>query len=62
MDRPTATTDDVWTKVPNLKRLHDEIGARPAALRAVALKDTVKFKTEMDADAKRHMFRHMAPA
>jgi hypothetical protein len=33
--------------------------ARPAAARAVALKDRHKFKTEFDDEAKRNMFRHM---
>ena len=37
----------------------DEISARPAAARAVALKDKHKFKTEMDEEAKNAMFRHM---
>ncbi len=47
-------------KFPNLKRLHDEIGARPAAARAVALKDKHKFKAEMDDEARAHMFKHLA--
>ncbi len=48
----------VWTGLPNLKRLLDEISARPAAERAVALKDRHAFKTEMDDEARQHMFRH----
>lgn len=56
---PFVTTDDVWSKVPHLKRLHDEISARPAAARAVALKDKFAFKTELDSEAKQHMFRHL---
>ena len=48
-----------WAKFPNLKRLVDEISARPAAPRAVALKDRHKFKTEMDDEARKAMFRHM---
>ncbi len=43
----------------NLKRLVEEISARPAAQRAVTLKDKHKFKTEMDDDARKAMFRHM---
>ena len=50
--------ESVWEELPNLKRLLDEISARPAAERALALKDRHAFKTEMDADARRHMFRH----
>jgi len=44
----------------NLKRLIDEIGARPAAQRAVALKDRHTFKAEMDDAARRIMFPHNA--
>jgi GST-like protein len=49
-----------WEKFPNLKRLHDEIGARPAAARAIGLKDKHKFKAEMDDEARSHMFKHLA--
>lgn len=46
-----------WTqRFPNLKRLMDEIDARPAAARAKALADRFRFKQDMDEDAKRHMF------
>ena len=49
-----------WSKFPNLQRLVDEIAARPAAQRAVALKDRHKFKTEMDDEARKALFRHMS--
>jgi len=52
--------EGAWEKFPNLKRLHDEIGARPAAARAIGLKDKHKFKTEMDDEARAHMFKHLA--
>ena len=52
--------DKAWDKLPNLKRLFDEVSARPAAARALAIKDRHAFKTEFDADAKKHMFRHIA--
>jgi GST-like protein len=42
-----------------VKRLVDEISARPAAARAVALKDKFTFKAEMDDDARNHMFGHL---
>jgi GSH-dependent disulfide-bond oxidoreductase len=42
--------------MPNVKRHLDEIGARPAAVRATALKDRFSFKTELDEDARRHLF------
>jgi GST-like protein len=48
--------EEAWAKFPNLKRLFDEISARPAAQRAVALKDRYAFKTEMDEEARRYMF------
>jgi GST-like protein len=51
--------DGAWEKLPNLKRLVDEITARPAAQRAMALKDRHKFKTEMDAEAMQAMFPHL---
>jgi GST-like protein len=47
---------DAWASLPHLKRLFDEINARPAAKRAEALKDRHVFKTELDEDARRHMF------
>lgn len=47
---------DAWAKLPNLKRLFDEINARPAAQRAEALKSQFTFKTEMDDAARAQMF------
>lgn len=56
---PFVTGDDaVWTKYPNIKRLLDAVGARPAAERALAIKDRHAFKTEFDEEARRNMFRH----
>jgi GST-like protein len=57
---PTVLGESYWAKFPNLKRLVDEISARPAAQRALALRDKHKFKTEMDEEAKRAMFRHLS--
>jgi len=59
---PYIMGDDVWAKLPNVKRLVDEITARPAAARAVALKDKFTFKAEMDDEARGHMFRHLKRA
>jgi GST-like protein len=56
---PTILGEEHWARFPNLKRLVDEISARPAAARAVALRDRHKFKTEMDEEARRAMFRHL---
>jgi len=56
---PVVLGEGGWDKFQNLKRLTDEISARPAAVRAVALKDKHKFKTEMDDEARKAMFRHL---
>jgi GST-like protein len=56
---PNALGEGYWAKFPNLKRLVDEISARPAAARANAIKDKHKFKTEFDDEAKKAMFRHL---
>jgi GST-like protein len=57
---PVVLGETGWAKFPNLKRLVDEISARPAAQRAVALKDKHKFKAEMDDEARKAMFGHMS--
>jgi GSH-dependent disulfide-bond oxidoreductase len=56
---PFVIGEGVWEKFPNVARLKNEISARPAAIRAEALKERHTFKTEMDADARKHMFRHV---
>lgn len=48
--------EDAWGDLPNLKRLIDEINARPAAEKATALAAKGAFKTEMDEEARRNMF------
>lgn len=57
---PFILGEEAWAKFPNLKRLHDEVGSRPAAARALALKDKFTFKAEMDDEARRHHFKHLA--
>ena len=57
----TALGDDAWSQLPNLKRLLDVIDARPAAHRALALKERYQFKSEMDDQSWRAMFPHMRP-
>ena len=47
---------DAWGRLPSVKRLLDEVNARPAAQRAEALKARYSFKTEMDDDARKAMF------
>ncbi len=56
---PNVLGADAWDKFPNVKRLVDEISARPAAQKAMTLKDRHAFKTEMDQDALHAMFPHM---
>ncbi|QOZ28196.1 glutathione S-transferase family protein [Bradyrhizobium sp. CCBAU 51753] len=51
--------EDGFAKYPNVKRLLDEISARPAAARANALKDKHTFKAEMDDEARGIMFGHL---
>jgi GSH-dependent disulfide-bond oxidoreductase len=41
---------------PNVQRLVNEIGARPAAARAQKLKEKASFKSELDAESRRAMF------
>jgi len=53
---PFVLGEEAAAKLKNVKRLVDEIGARPAAQRAIAIKDRHTFKTEMDDESKRSMF------
>jgi GST-like protein len=55
---PFILGEDVWSAFPHIKTWFDRINERPAAQRANALKDRFEFKTEMDEEARRHMFRH----
>ena len=57
---PYVLNKEAWEKLPHLKRLVDEVEARPAAQRALKIKDRFTFKTEMDDEARRNMFRHLA--
>jgi GST-like protein len=57
---PFILGEEAYAKFPNVKKLVDEISARPAAAKAIALKDSFKFKAEMDDEARRNMFRHLA--
>ncbi len=53
---PFILGPDAWSNLPNVKRLLDEINARPAAQRAEALKTKNAYKAEMDDEAKKAMF------
>ena len=59
---PFALGADAWEQLPHVKRLLDAVNERPAAQRAALLKDRHSFKAEMDEDARRAMFPHLAPA
>ena len=53
---PFALGDTVWRELPHVKRLVDEINARPAAQRVEALRTQHAFKAEMDDEARQAMF------
>jgi GST-like protein len=53
---PFVLGEAAFDKLPHVKRLVEEISARPAAQRAEALKTRHTFKAEMDEVAKRAMF------
>ncbi|MGE1166979.1 glutathione binding-like protein, partial [Peribacillus simplex] len=56
---PFVIGEEAAAKYSHLKRLVDEISARPAAAKAIALKDNFKFKPEMDDEARGNMFKHL---
>lgn len=53
---PFILGQDAWDRYPNVKRLIDEVGARPAAVKAAALATKYAFKQEMDDESRRVMF------
>jgi GST-like protein len=53
---PFILGSEAWEKLPHVRRLLDEINARPAAQRAEALKARHAFKAEMDDDARKVLF------
>jgi glutathione S-transferase len=53
---PFILGENAGAELAHLKRLFDDISARPAAVRANALKNRHAFKTEMDEEACRNMF------
>jgi GSH-dependent disulfide-bond oxidoreductase len=53
-------SEQAWAKFPNVKRLLDEINQRPAAAAVERLRSRFSFKTEMDDEARRHMFPQLA--
>ena len=57
---PFVFGPDGFTKFPHLKAWFDGINARPAVARAEALKDKHSYKSELDADARAQLFKHLA--
>jgi len=53
---PFVLGAEAYDKLPNVKRLLDEINARPAAQSAEAIKTKHAFKTEVDDDARKNLF------
>ena len=53
---PMVLGEEWWAKFPNVKRLTDEVSARPAAQRVATLREKHKFKQEMDDEARRNLF------
>lgn len=59
---PVVMGPEAPALLPHVKRHLDEISARPAAQRALALKDKHSFKTEMDDTARFAMFPFLKKA
>lgn len=57
---PFALGSTAFDRLPNVKRLFDEINARPAAQRTEDLKNKHPHKTDFDADTLKALFRHNA--
>ena len=53
---PRVLDPAAWDDLTNLKRLVDDITARPAAKRVIALTEKHAFKTEQDEESNRYMF------
>jgi GSH-dependent disulfide-bond oxidoreductase len=49
-------SETIWAQYPNVKRLVDEISARPAAAIVERLGEAYQFKTDFDEEALRHLF------
>ena len=56
---PFVLGQEAPARFPNVQRHLAEISARPAAVRALALKDKHAFKAEMDEAARLAMFPHL---
>jgi GSH-dependent disulfide-bond oxidoreductase len=52
--------EDAFRRYPNIERLVDEINARPAVDRVMALMGSRPIKTGNDAEAQRHLYPQLA--
>lgn len=50
---------ETFDRLPNVKRLLDQVNSRPAAERAAALPSKFTFKQDMDEEFRRNMLRHL---
>jgi GSH-dependent disulfide-bond oxidoreductase len=57
-----AMGEEISASMTNVQRLVDEISERPAAVRALALKDRFTFKSELDDAARKFLFPQNYPA
>ena len=53
---PRVLGDGAWDKLPNVRRLLDEINAHPGAQKVEAIATQFAFKTVVDEDARRVLF------
>jgi len=53
---PFFLGESAWEKLPSIKRLLDEISAKPSAKAVEALKTKYTFKTEVDEESRKILF------
>lgn len=53
---PFALGQEAWDALPHVRRLFDEINARPAVQRVAELAKRFSFKSEMDGEARQALF------
>jgi GST-like protein len=53
---PRFLGEAAWDKLPSVKRLLDEINAKPCAKRVEEIATRYSFKTEVDEESRRNLF------
>ena len=53
---PFFLGEGAWNKLPSVKRLLDEINAKPSAQAVEAIKTNFTFKTEVDEESIKNLF------